>query len=158
MVRSVLAFKVRAARGNRAIAATGALGISNRICATAGRVRRIATSIPPALTFNEVANSRNSLPFPSRLRTKTGIANGNRAHFRRSLRDLAPFMQTSPLAPLPETPNCTSGAISYQKTQYLSVKTGIPAQPRRPNPKESGRFQALYSYSIRSCPRRSPGK
>jgi hypothetical protein len=36
------------------------------------------------------------LPFPSRLRTKTGIASGKRVHFRRSLRDLAPFMQTSP--------------------------------------------------------------
>ena len=62
----------------------------------AGKDRRIATSIPPALTFREVANSRNSLPFPSLLRTKTGIASGNLAHFRRSLVGLAPFMQTSP--------------------------------------------------------------
>jgi hypothetical protein len=31
-----------------------------------------------------VANSRNSFPLSSRLRTKTGIARGNRGHFRLS--------------------------------------------------------------------------
>jgi hypothetical protein len=95
-VRSALARSVREALGNKANAATGALGISSRIWAIAGRTRRIATNIPPALTFRAVANSRNSLPFPSGLRTNTGIANGNLAHFRRSFRPLAPFMQTSP--------------------------------------------------------------
>src|SRR5207244_2588307 len=84
--------------GSKANAATGALGISRRIWATAGNARRIATNIPPALTLRAVANSKKSLPFPSRLRTKTGIASGNRVHFRRSVDALVPFMQTSPSA------------------------------------------------------------
>jgi hypothetical protein len=75
----------------------GALGISSWSCAIAGKTRRIATNIPPALTFSAVANSRNSFPLLSRLRTKTGIANGSRVHFRRSVSRPAPFMQSSPL-------------------------------------------------------------
>jgi hypothetical protein len=71
--------------GANASDATGALGISSWISATPGRFRRTATSMPPALTFKAVANSRNSFPFSSRLRTKTGMARGNLAHFRRSV-------------------------------------------------------------------------
>jgi len=116
-VRSVRAFRVRAARGRRAIAATGALGISSRICATAGKTRRIATSIPPALTFSEVANSRNSLPLSSLLRTKTGIASGSRAHLRRSLADLPPFMADLSIAPLTWLKLHLRGQIGLQLTR-----------------------------------------
>jgi len=59
----------------------------------AGKARRTATSIPPALTFRAVANSRNSFPWPSRLWTKTGMASGNLVHFRRSPTGLVMFMQ-----------------------------------------------------------------
>jgi hypothetical protein len=105
VVRSVLARSVLAALGRGAIAATGALGISSLIWLTVGRTRRMATSIPPALTFNDVANSRNSLPFRSRLRTKTGIASGNLVHFRRSCADRPPFIADLSIAPLPRVVN-----------------------------------------------------
>jgi hypothetical protein len=72
------------ARGSSAKAASGALGISSEITASASCARRTARSIPPALTFNAVANSRISFPLSSRLRTKTGIASGKRGHLRRS--------------------------------------------------------------------------
>ena len=49
-----------------------------------GKERRKATKAPPAETFNAVANSSVSLPLPSRLRTKIGMASGRRGHFRRS--------------------------------------------------------------------------
>src|SRR6476619_3468294 len=62
---------------------------ARRVRAALGKDRRTATSAPPALTFNAVANSRNSLPLSSRLRTNTGIANGNRVHFRRSFSGLS---------------------------------------------------------------------
>jgi len=115
VVRRALARNVREARGSDANAATGALGISRRICAMAGSIRRIATSIPPALTFKAVANSRNSLPLPSRLRTKTGIASGNRAHLRRSFPAVAPLMQTFPSLS-PPSDRSTSGAKSQANT------------------------------------------
>jgi hypothetical protein len=38
--------------------------------------------------LSAVANSRNSFPFSSRLRTNTGIAKGSRVHFRRSFSGL----------------------------------------------------------------------
>ncbi len=84
LTRTARARKVRAARGSPVAAARGALGISSTTCAALGKERRTATKAPPALTFKAVANSRNSLPFSSLLRTKTGIANGSRVHFRRS--------------------------------------------------------------------------
>jgi len=84
LMRTVRARRVRAALGRPVAAASGALGISSNTGAAFGKDRRTATSAPPALTFNAVANSRNSLPLSSRLRTNTGIANGNRVHFRRS--------------------------------------------------------------------------
>src|SRR5581483_12103934 len=55
------------------------------------RERRTATRAPPAETFNAVANSRNSLPLSSLLRTKTGIASGNLGHCRRSVLEAAGF-------------------------------------------------------------------
>ena len=70
------------------MAAKGALGISRMTCAVGGKDRRTATRAPPALTFRAVANSRNSLPFSSRLRTNTGMARGNRVHLRRSVSGL----------------------------------------------------------------------
>lgn len=80
----VRARRLRAARGSDAAAARGALGISSKTCADGGRERRTATKAPPAPTFSAVANSRNSLPFSSRLRTNTGMANARRVHLRRS--------------------------------------------------------------------------
>ena len=71
--------------GNFAVAAKGALGISSRMRADDARERRTANSAPEALMFRAVANSRNSLPFSSRLRTKTGMASGSRGHCRRSV-------------------------------------------------------------------------
>lgn len=93
------------------MAATGALGISSLIWLTVGKTRRMATSIPPALTFNEVANSRNSLPLRSRLLTKTGIASGNLDHFRRSCADRPPFIADLSIAPFPEVQAAHDGPI-----------------------------------------------
>jgi hypothetical protein len=146
-VRSALARKVREALGNKATAATGALGISSRIWATAGRVRRIATNIPPALTFRAVANSRNSLPFPSRLRTKTGIASGNLAHFRRSFRPLAPFMQTSPsLSTLPE--EHLRGQISGKYRRKPGKHANFPPSPTAKPTKERVFSALLFAFSL----------
>ena len=89
LTRTVRARSVRAALGRPVVAARGALGISSNTEAAFGKDRRTATSAPPALTFNAVANSRNSLPLSSRLRTNTGIANGSRVHFRRSFSGLS---------------------------------------------------------------------
>lgn len=88
VIRVARARRVRAARGRAAVAAKGALGISSRTCAALGNERRTATKAPPALILSAVANSRNSFPFSSRLRTNTGIAKGRRAHFRRSFSGL----------------------------------------------------------------------
>ena len=95
---AVFAMLVNTDFQERKCAATGALGISSRIWATAGKTRRTATSMPPALTFRAVANSRNSFPFSSRLRTKTGMASGSLDHLRRSPAGRTAFMQTFPLA------------------------------------------------------------
>src|SRR2546426_5727151 len=53
-------------------------------------------SAPPAETLRAVANSRNSLPFSSLLRTNTGIANGRRGQLRRSISGFLRF-KPSPL-------------------------------------------------------------
>lgn len=71
----------------------GALGISSKTCAESGNERRTATSAPHAETFKAVANSNNSLPSSSRLRTNTGMASGRRGHFRRSVSALRGFKQ-----------------------------------------------------------------
>ena len=88
LTRVARARNVRAARGRLAVAASGALGISSKTCAAFGNERRTATRAPPALMLRAVANSRNSFPLSSRLRTKTGIARGSRVHFRRSFSGL----------------------------------------------------------------------
>src|ERR1700716_1654112 len=65
----------------------GALGISSETSADLGKERRTITIAPPGEILIAVANSRESLPFPSRVRTKTGMASCNRAHLRSSLLD-----------------------------------------------------------------------
>jgi hypothetical protein len=71
----------------------GALGISSKTCADSGKQRRTATNAPPAETFKAVANSKDSFPSSSRLRTKMGIASGRRGHFRFSASGLRRFNQ-----------------------------------------------------------------
>src|ERR1700678_43788 len=90
-VRTTFASNVRAARGNDANAPKGELGISSEISVRNGIARRTATSIPPADTFNAVANSRNSLSCPISLLTKTGMAKGKRGHRLRSPADILAF-------------------------------------------------------------------
>jgi hypothetical protein len=68
----------------------GALGISSETDADFGIDRRDTTKAPPGEMLIAVANSSKSLPFPSRERTKTGIARSNRAHFRCSFFDPLP--------------------------------------------------------------------
>src|SRR4030081_2742378 len=65
----------------------GALGISSETSADLGKERRTITIAPPGEMLMAVANSRESLPFPSRVRTKTGMARCNRAHLRSSFLD-----------------------------------------------------------------------
>jgi len=65
----------------------GALGISSETSADLGKERRTITIAPPGEMLMAVANSRESLPFPSRVRTKTGMASCNRAHLRSSFLD-----------------------------------------------------------------------
>jgi len=87
----VRARSVREAFGNELPETRGALGISSETCAESGKERRTATSAPPAEMFKAVANSSSSFPSSSRLRTKMGIANGRRDHFRHSVSGLARF-------------------------------------------------------------------
>jgi hypothetical protein len=83
-MRIARARSVRDDFGNEAEAARGALGISRRTRADWGKARRSAIRAPPPPMLSAVANSRNSLPLSSRLRTNTGIAKGRRSHFRSS--------------------------------------------------------------------------
>jgi len=62
----------------------GALGISSETSADLGKERRAATKTPPGEMLIAVANSKESLPLPSRVRIKTGMASCNRAHLRSS--------------------------------------------------------------------------
>src|ERR1700687_5985557 len=81
----------------------GALGISSETSADLGKERRTITIAPPAEMLMAVANSRQSLPFPSRVRIKTGMASCNRAHLRSSffdkVRDTCIVHQSVVLAP-----------------------------------------------------------
>jgi hypothetical protein len=60
----------------------GALGISNETHADLVSDRRAITKAPPGEILIAVANSRESLPSPLLVRTKTGMASFNLAHFR----------------------------------------------------------------------------
>jgi hypothetical protein len=91
VTRTVRARKVREALGNEFPETNGALGISSETCAESGKERRTATKAPPAEMFNAVANSNDSFPSSSRLRTKMGIASGKRGHFRFSVSGLRRF-------------------------------------------------------------------
>ncbi len=64
-----------------------ALGISSETSADFGKERRTTTIAPAGEMLIAVANSRESSPFPSLVRTKTGMASCNRAHFRSSFFD-----------------------------------------------------------------------
>jgi hypothetical protein len=86
---------VREALGNEFPETKGALGISSETCAESGKERRTATRAPPAEMFNAVANSNDSFPSSSRLRTKMGIASGKRGHFRFSVSGLRRFKAQS---------------------------------------------------------------
>src|SRR5713101_1794706 len=117
-MRSILARMLREARGSPANVARGALGISRETCADNARARLTATSIPPALILRAVANSRNSLPLSSRLRTKTGIARGSRLHFRLSVSGPLWFTQTPPVPVLTPCLQHLRGQIWYQVWYY----------------------------------------
>src|SRR5271166_281392 len=72
---------------NPSVGPIGALGISSETKADLGKERRTTTKAPPAEMLIAVANSRQSLPLPSWVRTKTGMASCNRAHLRSSFFD-----------------------------------------------------------------------
>jgi hypothetical protein len=113
--------------------AKGALGISSVTCAESGKERRTATRAPPAETFRAVANSRNSFPFSSRLRTNTGIANGRRVHLRRSVSGFRRFNPAPSGTNLrPEVPHLGG------QTAHASGKTSYE------KPVNSGRFRENY--------------
>lgn len=60
----------------------GALGISKETHADLDTDRRATTKAPPGEMLTAVANSKESLPSSARVRTKTGMASFNLAHFR----------------------------------------------------------------------------
>src|SRR5579863_7241249 len=96
VTRTVRARRVRDALGNELPETKGALGISRETCAESGKERRTATSAPPAEILRAVANSNNSRPSSSRLRTKIGIASGKRGHLRFSISGLRRFNRRLP--------------------------------------------------------------
>src|SRR6202158_2804121 len=104
---------MREALGKEFAETRGAAGVSRRTCAESGKERRTATSAPPAEMFNAVANSNNSFPSSSRLRTKMGIASGRRGHFRVSISGLRPFNR------IPQEVDLTDG-LSHLRGQTKS--------------------------------------
>jgi hypothetical protein len=129
---------MREALGRAAAVAKGALGISSETCAESGKERRTATSAPPAEILRAVANSRNSFPFSSRLRTNTGMARGRRVHLRRSVSGFrrfnpAPWIRT--YAPKSRIwgakPHMRLGRlhIKHRQLRDVSMKTTL-LQPR----------------------------
>jgi hypothetical protein len=66
----------------------GATGISSERLVERGKLRLVASKMPPALMLRAVANSRKSFPSWSTPRTKMGIDKGRRWCFRRSDADL----------------------------------------------------------------------
>lgn len=96
VTRTVRARKVRDALGNELPETKGALGISKETRAESGKERRTAINAPPAEMLRAVANSNNSRPSSSRLRTKIGIASGKRGHFRFSISGLCRFNRRLP--------------------------------------------------------------
>ena len=66
----------------------GALGISNETTDDLGKDRRTTTKAPPAEILTAVANSRESLPAPSRARMKTGMASCSLVDLRSSFFDM----------------------------------------------------------------------
>ena len=89
VIRTNFALRLRTDWFEKASAGRGATGISNESPDDLGRLRRVASRIPPALMFNAVANSRNSFPVSSTPLTKTGMDSGNRWCFLRSAAFLA---------------------------------------------------------------------
>src|ERR1019366_10485577 len=77
----------REAVGKPLVGPMGALGISRETRADLGKERRTTTKAPPAEMLMAVANSSESLPFPSRVRIKTGMASCKGAHLRCSFFD-----------------------------------------------------------------------
>ena len=146
-MRSVRARRLLAALGRAVNAATGALGISKRIWAKEGKTRRIATSIPPALTLRAVANSRSSFPWSSWLRTKTGIANGSLAHFSLFSIGQQTVHRTSLSRTNPSSKQI-GGQISGESAGKMGAKWSIdPSSTAKSgrNPAFSADIFALYS-------------
>jgi hypothetical protein len=81
VTQTALARITREKLGNAVRGPMGALGISRETDVDLGKERRTTTSAPPAEILMAVANSRQSWPFPLLVRTKTGMASCNRAHF-----------------------------------------------------------------------------
>ena len=84
---TAFACMIREAVFSPSAAPMGALGISSETEADLGKERRTTTKAPPAEMLTAVANSRQSLPFASRVRIKTGMASCSRAHLRCSFFD-----------------------------------------------------------------------
>ncbi len=132
VTRTARARRVRATLGRAAVLASGALGISSRTCADGGGERRTATKAPPAQMFRAVANSRNSLPFSSRVRTKIGMAKGSRTHWRRSFSRLR-RIKRSPSNPIYHFFVGISWANEYvspRKARFLAAN--LDSLPRNP--------------------------
>src|SRR6266545_1558868 len=87
-LRTALALNVRI-EPTGAIGGRGTEGISRDTVPSCDNSRRAASSMPPALTFNAVENSRNCLPASSTPRKKTGTLKGKRSQRRRSAPALA---------------------------------------------------------------------
>ena len=84
MIRTTRARSLRTVPGKLTFIRRGAEGISRDTHDQRRKGLRIASSTPPALSLSKVLNSRNSLPCALTPRTKTGMARGSRAQWRRS--------------------------------------------------------------------------
>ena len=84
MIRTTRARSLRTVPGKLTFIRRGAEGISRDTRDQRRKGLRIASSTPPALSLSKVLNSRNSLPCALTPRTKTGMARGSRAQWRRS--------------------------------------------------------------------------
>jgi hypothetical protein len=128
-MRTRRAFKLRTDCGEIVLGGSGATGISSERLVERGKLRRVASRMPPALMFKAVANSRNSFPSWSTPRTNTGIDKGRRWCFRRSDPDL--LIQRFPChLRAYQGPNTEIGAFHVENmdnnfgSSYLQQKNG----------------------------------
>lgn len=155
---TAFACMIREEAFNPSVGPMGALGISSETKADLGKERRTATSAPPAEMLMAVANSKQSLPLPSRVRMKIGIASCNRAHLRSSfldkLRGTCKVHQSEVLAPLRphlmgQTSNTAQECLTTNPNLATDRQISRVARSARDSIMTTGQANKVQRFSLR---------